>query len=215
MKNIKFIIIGFAKSMTNSAFQGGDLKVDMTSALAIQLRKWVAKAERIFVVSISALKGGVSHFGRWNTAFSLVFTLFFVACSEKEAPKSAEVVAAKPASDSLTLTDEQMQLMHIELGKAERHALTGTIVATGKVAILANDMADVSSPLRGTVQQIVAHEGQFVKKGELLMVLTSPEIIAFQRDYLMAQSELFFLEKELERQQIMAKENIEIGRAHV
>ena len=143
-----------------------------------------------------------------NIKFIIVLTIFFAACGQKEAPKSAEVVAAKTVSDSLTLTDEQMQLMHIELGKAERRVFTGTIVATGKVAILANDMADVSSPLRGTVQQIVAHEGQFVKKGELLMVLTSPEIIGFQRDYLMAQSELFFLEKELERQQIMAKENI-------
>ena len=143
-----------------------------------------------------------------NIKFLIILTVLFVACGTKETPKNTETVETKTVSDDLTLTTEQLQLMHIELGKAERHALVGTIVATGKVVILANNMADVSSPLRGTVQQIVAHEGQFIKKGELLMTLTSPEIIGFQRDYLMAQSELFFLEKELERQQIMAKENV-------
>jgi membrane fusion protein, heavy metal efflux system len=108
----------------------------------------------------------------------------------------------------LTLTTEQLLMMHIELGKAERRALMGTIVANGKVTVLANNMADISAPMRGTVQKIIAHEGQFVKKGQVLMELTSPDIIGLQREYLVAQSELFFLEKELERQQIMAKENV-------
>lgn len=146
-----------------------------------------------------------------NIGFLVLITIFFAACGKKETPKTAVDNAStevKMSSDSLSMTNEQLQLMHIELGKAERHALVGTIIATGKVAVLANDMAEISSPLRGTVQEIFAHEGQFVKKGQLLMTLTSPEIIGFQRDYLVAQSELFFLEKELERQQIMAKENV-------
>jgi cobalt-zinc-cadmium efflux system membrane fusion protein len=58
------------------------------------------------------------------------------------------------------------------------------------------------------VANIRAHEGQFVKKGEVLMELTSPEIIGIQKEYLLAQSELMFLEKEMERQQVLARENV-------
>lgn len=146
-----------------------------------------------------------------NIQFLFILTIIFAACNKKETAKNAvenTSTEVKMSSDSLTLTNEQLQLMHIELGKAERHSLVGTIVATGKVTVLANDMADISAPMRGTVQKINAHEGQFVKKGQILMELTSPDIIGLQRDYLVAQSELFFLEKELERQQIMAKENV-------
>ena len=142
----------------------------------------------------------------------LIITILFASCGQKETAKTEETGAVENTSDSLTLTTDQLQLMHIELGNAEKRSFVGSITATGKVTILANDMADISSPLHGTVVKINVHEGQFVRKGTVLMELTSSDIIGLQRDYLVAQSELFFLEKELERQQIMAKENVGAAR---
>ncbi len=142
----------------------------------------------------------------------LLITILFVACSQKEVAKNEETAAIKTASDSLVLTTNQIQLMHIELGNTEKRSFAGSITTTGRVTVLANDMADISSPMRGTVVKINVHEGQFVNKGTVLMELTSSDIIGLQRDYLVAQSELFFLEKELERQQIMAKENVGAAR---
>ena len=142
-----------------------------------------------------------------NIVFVFI-TILFVSCGQKETAKNEETAVVNTSSDSLTMTTDQLQLMHIELGSAEKRSFMGSITTTGRVTVLANDMADISSPLRGTVVKINVHEGQFVHKGTVLMELTSSDIIGLQRDYLVAQSELFFLEKELERQQIMAKENV-------
>jgi membrane fusion protein, heavy metal efflux system len=133
--------------------------------------------------------------------------IFLFSCKTKKEDK-ATVAVEKPQAASFDLDDAQLKLMGIELGTAEQRALQGSIIATGKVTILANDMADISAQFKGRVERIVAHEGQYVKKGELLMELTSPDLIMVQKDYLLAQAELFYLEKELERQQLMAKENV-------
>jgi membrane fusion protein, heavy metal efflux system len=140
-----------------------------------------------------------------NILFLSLIILFSCKNKTKETAKTeVESTAAK----TISLTDEQLNIMQIELGKAEQHSMQGGIVAMGRVTILANDMADISAQFKGRVDRIIAHEGQFVKKGELLMELTSPDIINVQREYLLAQAELFYLEKELERQQLMAKENV-------
>ena len=138
--------------------------------------------------------------------FFLSLILLFACKNKKE--ETVKSVVETPKQEAFTLTEEQLKIMHIELGKAEQRPIQGSITATGKVTVLANDMADISAQFKGRVERIVAHEGQFVKKGEILMELTSPDIISLQREYLVAQGELFYLERELERQQAMAKENV-------
>lgn len=143
----------------------------------------------------------------------LILLLSFSACSgKKETAVNNEQTTKNEPSNNIILSTDQLKMMNIEVGNPERRTFVGNIVANGKVTVLANDMADISAPMRGTVVKINAHEGQFVKKGMVLIELTSPDIIGLQRDYLVAQGELFFLEKELERQQIMAKENVGASR---
>lgn len=149
-----------------------------------------------------------------NILILLIIAISVVACGKKETQRdsNAPSTIANNQSQDMALTTDQLKLMNIELGSAEKRGFVGSIIANGKVTVLANDMADISSPLHGTVVKINVHEGQFVKKGTVLMELTSSDIIGLQRDYLVAQSELFFLEKELDRQQIMAKENVGASR---
>ncbi len=151
-----------------------------------------------------------------NILILIIIVISFVACGKKATLKEdnnqSTITNNQSGLDSLSLTMEQLKLMNIELGSPEKRSFVGSIIANGIVTVLANDMADISSPLRGTVVKINVHEGQFVKKGTVLMEMTSSDVISLQRDYLVAQSELFFLEKELERQQIMAKENIGASR---
>ena len=85
----------------------------------------------------------------------LIITILFASCGQKETAKTEETGAVENTSDSLTLTTDQLQLMHIELGNAEKRSFVGSITATGKVTILANDMADISSPLHGTDRKSV------------------------------------------------------------
>jgi cobalt-zinc-cadmium efflux system membrane fusion protein len=140
----------------------------------------------------------------------LIVILIFISCKTKE-DKSAQTIENQEVttiSEQIVLNEDQLKLMNIIIGQAETKAIQGGIVASGKVTVLASDMADISAQFRGTIAAIRAHEGQFVKKGEVIMEMTSPEIINIQKDYLLAQSELLFLEKEWQRQQELAQANV-------
>jgi membrane fusion protein, heavy metal efflux system len=144
----------------------------------------------------------------------VLFIITFSACNKKEkAPaETAEKTETTSSPDTIRLTQDQLQLMKVELGKPERRQMQGIITANGKVTILANDMADITALFKGRVEKINVHEGQFVKKGDVLMELISPDMIDLQEDYLKAKSELHFLTQELDRQRIMAKENVGAGK---
>jgi membrane fusion protein, heavy metal efflux system len=148
-----------------------------------------------------------------NILFIIVL-IVFSACEKKEkAPaETAENTEETSSADTIRLTQDQLQLMRVELGKPERRQMQGIITANGKVTILANDMADITALFKGRVEKINVHEGQFVKKGDVLMELISPDMINLQEDYLKAKSELHFLTQELDRQRIMAKENVGAGK---
>jgi membrane fusion protein, heavy metal efflux system len=140
----------------------------------------------------------------------IIAILAFSACNKKEktTTETVEKTETTSSTDTIRLTQEQLQLMKVELGKPERRQMQGIITANGKVTVLANDMADITALFKGRVEKINVHEGQFVKKGDVLMELISPDMINLQEDYLKAKSELHFLTQELDRQRIMAKENV-------
>jgi membrane fusion protein, heavy metal efflux system len=144
----------------------------------------------------------------------IISILAFSACNKKEkaTTETAEKTEETSSADTIRLTQDQLQLMRVELGKPERRQMQGIITANGKVTILANDMADITALFKGRVEKINVHEGQFVKKGDVLMELISPDMINLQEDYLKAKSELHFLTQELDRQRIMAKENVGAGK---
>jgi membrane fusion protein, heavy metal efflux system len=144
----------------------------------------------------------------------IISILAFSACNKKEkaVTETVEKTETTSSTDTIRLTQEQLQLMKVELGKPERRQMQGIITANGKVTVLANDMADITALFKGRVEKINVHEGQFVKKGDVLMELISPDMINLQEDYLKAKSELHFLTQELDRQRIMAKENVGAGK---
>jgi membrane fusion protein, heavy metal efflux system len=144
----------------------------------------------------------------------IIAILAFSACNKKEkaVTETAEKTEELSSVDTIRLTQDQLQLMKVELGKPERRQMQGIITANGKVTVLANDMADITALFKGRVEKINVHEGQFVKKGDVLMELISPDMINLQEDYLKAKSELHFLTQELDRQRIMAKENVGAGK---
>jgi len=66
----------------------------------------------------------------------------------------------------------------------------------------------ISPPMGGFVKATALKEGMKVNKGDLLVTLENIQFIELQQDYLESKSKLDFLEAEYERQQELAKENI-------
>jgi RND family efflux transporter MFP subunit len=150
--------------------------------------------------------------------YSLFIIIFLVACGDKKnannnaTPPPLSTPADSTETEQIELTKEQMELMHIELGVSVPRNLSGSIEAQGKIVALAGATAEIAVPMRGTLSQIFVTEGKYVKKGETIAELVCPEVINLQQDFLKAQSELFFLEKELERQRAMQQEQVGAAR---
>ena len=77
--------------------------------------------------------------------------------------------------------------MGVTSAPAERRSLTETLRAVGRITYDENRMVDVNLKLSGWIQKLyVAEMGQLVQEGQPLLELYSPDLLATQRDYLIA-----------------------------
>ena len=88
---------------------------------------------------------------------------------------------------TLTLTPERLQLLGIRSEPAERAPLVRTIRTVGRVAIDETRIHHVHSKFEGYVEQLyVDATGVRVRKGQPLLSIYSPELVATQQEFLLA-----------------------------
>jgi len=146
-----------------------------------------------------------------NLKYTIYFLLLLtsISCSrQKEGKTEAEGNKNLPVSDFVILNEAQFKTSGIETGFISLHDLSSVVKANGKLDVPPQNMVSISAPLGGFVKNTTLLQGMKVKKGQLLVEMESPDYIQLQQDYLDARSQLTFLEAEYERQQELAKENV-------
>ncbi len=123
------------------------------------------------------------------------------ACGKKT-ETAAETEIAGPAI--IHLTDEQKKVAGIQTGAPSRKRLSLPIECTGKVEVPPQSLATVYAPVAGFVKVVKYLPGDYVKKGDLLITLSHPDLIKLQREWLETKSRLNFLEQENRRKQTLA-----------
>ena len=99
---------------------------------------------------------------------------------------SAGSAGAGPRS-TFTIDPTWQQAIAVTSAPAERHTLTETLRTVGRITYDENRMVDVNLKLSGWIRQLyVAEMGQLVQEGQPLFELYSPDLLATQRDYLIA-----------------------------
>lgn len=131
--------------------------------------------------------------------------LINVSCSK---PKEEEQENSDKKTDILTLSAEQVKNAHLVLGAFDKTTISDEIKANGIVDVPPMNMASVSIPISGYVKSTNTLPGSAIKKGGVLATIYSMDYIQLQQDYLQAVSRLKFLEQELERQNVLSKEDI-------
>lgn len=138
-----------------------------------------------------------------------VAIVWLSSCSPKG---NAEATPAKEAktgeTDMVDLSEEQFKTVNIQYGAVEDKKLSSVIRASGALDVPPQQLLTVSSPYGGTLKNTDLLQGKPVVKGEVIAVLENPEFIQLQQDYLDYKSQLVYLKEELERQQELAKENV-------
>jgi RND family efflux transporter MFP subunit len=119
----------------------------------------------------------------------------------------AETKAPNPAaSDSMTssngppaasieaplvpvqISAQRLQSIGVKIGKVERKLVEDEIRATGNVAVDETRLAYVQVRFSGYVQKVFANATyQFVREGQPLLTVYSPDLVATEREYLLAE----------------------------
>src|SRR6202047_2948102 len=104
----------------------------------------------------------------------------------------ANSMATSPASTEASLvpvqiSSQRLQSIGVKTGKVERKSVADQIRTTGSVAVDERRLAYVQVRFSGYIQKVFADATyQYVRKGQPLFTIYSPDLVATEREYLVA-----------------------------
>jgi RND family efflux transporter MFP subunit len=115
-------------------------------------------------------------------------------CGMKLEPVYADEAAAgaAPTAESMPpgtvrISPEKQQLIGVRFGEVNVMPLERTIRTVGKIAYDETRVAHVHTKYEGWIDQVTANfTGQFVKKGQPLLTIYSPDLVAAEDEFLLA-----------------------------
>ena len=88
---------------------------------------------------------------------------------------------------SIQLGSDRQQLIGVQVGKAERRKLSKSIRAVARLAVDETTLTHVHAKFEGYVERLFADStGKAVRKGEPLVSIYSPDLLATEQEYLLA-----------------------------
>lgn len=141
----------------------------------------------------------------------LAGVIIFSSCTES-GKEQEETATEESHSEAIEVSEEQMEAVGIKLGRVEMKNLNSMVKASGQMALLPQNKADVTSLAAGIIKQIKVIEGNSVKKGQTVALLENLEIVKLQEAYLTQKQELTFSYQEYERQQELNNQNAGTGK---
>ena len=91
------------------------------------------------------------------------------------------------SSGAVQISPEKQQLIGVKIGTAEMKPLEKVIRTVGRVDYDEKRIVTISPKIGGWIEDLyVDFTGKFVKQGEPLLTIYSPELVATQEEYLLA-----------------------------
>ncbi|MBS1977864.1 MAG: efflux RND transporter periplasmic adaptor subunit [Bacteroidetes bacterium] len=138
----------------------------------------------------------------------IVFSILIISCTHKPDEQTQTSEHHQEEENTVEFTESQYKTAAIELGKIENKQISGTIKVNGQLDVPPQQKVSVSAPLGGFLKNTPLLQGTRVKKGQVIATIENIEFVQLQQDYLEARNQLEFAEKDYERQQDLAKENV-------
>ncbi|MGB7758841.1 MAG: efflux RND transporter periplasmic adaptor subunit [Bryobacteraceae bacterium] len=109
-------------------------------------------------------------------------------CGMKLVPVYAgDQMPNRTAANSIEVSPEKQQLIGVEFGTAEYSTTADTIRAAARVTLDETKIVKVQTRLEGWIDRVFADfTGKYVKKGDPLATIYSPDALATQQEYLLA-----------------------------
>ena len=102
-------------------------------------------------------------------------------------PSLAAPVSAETPLVPVQLSPQKLQSIGVKIGVVQRKVVADEIRATGNVAVDETRLAYVQMRFSGYIQKVFADATyQYVRKGQPLFTIYSPDLVATEREYLVA-----------------------------
>ena len=129
--------------------------------------------------------------------------LAFIGCSsgpgESESKMTSYSTGENKTDTAELFTVPQDQMSHVQIVNVEKSKLPRILRLTGSATYNAFKTTPVFSPVGGPVQEILAEPGKYVRAGETLLTVTSPDYSAARSAYMKARSAFQLADKNYER----------------
>ncbi|MBK5187966.1 MAG: efflux RND transporter periplasmic adaptor subunit [Gemmatimonadaceae bacterium] len=124
-----------------------------------------------------------------RTSASLALCVLAACGDRRDAHTTRDSTTAKPAAPGVantTLTPDQLE--HLKIAPVASVAFRPEVQTTGTVAFDGDMSTQVLAPISGPVMRILVQPGTWVKKGDALATVSSPDFAAAVSDFRKAQA---------------------------
>lgn len=111
-------------------------------------------------------------------------------------------------AETIGITPAQIKTLGIQTTALESQANASSQRLPGEIVVPIDQARVVSAPQPGLIDQVMVAAGQQVKQGQVLAHLSSPELVALQRDHLQALSQQRLSENAYKRDTELYKDGI-------
>ena len=102
-----------------------------------------------------------------------------------QAPQSASEEEATEEAPQVEISPEQLQLIGVKTVKVALKSLQKVIRTVGRIEVDERKLATVNTKIEGWIEKLhVDYTGRYVKKGEPLAEIYSPELLATQQEFI-------------------------------
>jgi cobalt-zinc-cadmium efflux system membrane fusion protein len=134
-----------------------------------------------------------------NILPALFMAVLSVSCSSGDHERSPEQ-GMRPVEGQVILTAAQEALADIHTAKLRKQLISDVIECNGTIEANPNEHALVSAPMKGYAKQIRVHVGDYVQRGKVLAILTHPDYIDLQQEFLETKSQYEYFREDFKRQ---------------
>ena len=142
-------------------------------------------------------------------SFLFLFMIFLAACVPKSEPANGQ---PEEENNEIVLDQKAAADNDIVRRQASMQTFTDVVKANGLLKVLPQGEASVASPMGANIKRILVKEGQAVSKGQVLAVLSHPDLLDLQSLYLAASSRLTYVSSENQRQKQLYAQKIGTGK---
>ena len=112
------------------------------------------------------------------------------------------------AGQVVRITPAQIKTLGIETSPIQANANANSQRLPGEIVVPVDQARIISAPQSGLIDQMLVATGQHVKQGQALAHLSSPDLVALQRDHLQALSQQRLSQNSLNRDTELYKDGI-------